>query len=89
MAASSDGIADSAAHLDVAIQLSRFHLETLEGGGSIDVDIRGLNLTVKETGKILLEDAHLALKAGVRYGLIGRCAATSFHVLNLTSAMSA
>uniref|UniRef100_A0A7S0WHB5 ABC transporter domain-containing protein n=1 Tax=Chlamydomonas leiostraca TaxID=1034604 RepID=A0A7S0WHB5_9CHLO len=72
MAASSDGIADSAAHLDVAIQLSRFHLETLEGGGSIDVDIRGLNLTVKETGKILLEDAHLALKAGVRYGLIGR-----------------
>lgn len=63
---------ESAAHLDVAVQLSRFHLETLDGGGSIDIDIRGLSLTVKDTCKILLEDAHLALKAGVRYGLIGR-----------------
>lgn len=73
MAGSSTAASCDAAHLDVAVQLSRFHLETLEGSGTGDVDIRGLTLTVAATGKELLLEAHVALRQGVRYGLIGRC----------------
>lgn len=59
---------DSAA-VEVAVQLSRFHLETIEGSATGDVDIRGLCLTV--ANRELLTDAHLALRCGVRYGLVG------------------
>ncbi|KXZ41806.1 hypothetical protein GPECTOR_277g728 [Gonium pectorale] len=59
-----------AAELEVTVQLSRFHLETLEGSATGDVDIRGLCLGIGD--RELLRDAHLALRSGVRYGLIGR-----------------
>ncbi|PNH06652.1 putative ABC transporter ATP-binding protein C29A3.09c [Tetrabaena socialis] len=56
--------------VEVAVQLSRFHLETLEGSATGDVDIRGLCLAVGD--RELLRDAHLWLKRGTRYGLVGR-----------------
>ncbi len=52
------------------MQLSRFHLETLEGSATGIVEVRGLTLGVDK--RELLTDAVLYLKAGVRYGLIGR-----------------
>jgi ATPase subunit of ABC transporter with duplicated ATPase domains len=45
-------------------------LETLEVLTARGLDLPGVQLSVD--GKALLEDAHLQLKAGVRYGLIGR-----------------
>ncbi|GIL64084.1 hypothetical protein Vafri_18060 [Volvox africanus] len=56
--------------VEVAVQLSRFHTETIEGSATGDVDIRGLSITVGD--RELITDAHLALRRGVRYGLVGR-----------------
>lgn len=52
-------------------QQSRFYTETLEGGGSKDVDLRGVALHIGDAE--LLADAHLRLYFGQRYGLVGRC----------------
>lgn len=51
--------------VQLSVQLSRFHLETLEGSATGDVDLRGLCLSVGN--RDLLVDAHLSLKRGVRY----------------------
>ncbi|KAG2450914.1 hypothetical protein HYH02_004746 [Chlamydomonas schloesseri] len=60
----------SLAAVEVQVQLSRFHLETLEGSATGVVEVRGLTLGVDK--RELLTDAVLYLKSGVRYGLIGR-----------------
>ncbi|EGN95068.1 hypothetical protein SERLA73DRAFT_113824 [Serpula lacrymans var. lacrymans S7.3] len=50
-------------------QQSRFHRETLETS-SKDIDLADVNISVNQLD--LLVDAHLKLKEGVRYGLIGQ-----------------
>ena len=50
-------------------QQSRFHRETFDANSS-DIDIKGLNLSVNN--KEILVDAHLRLKPGVRYGMVGQ-----------------
>lgn len=50
-------------------QQSRFHSETLETS-STELDLPGVNITVNNQD--LLVDAHLKLKAGTRYGLVGQ-----------------
>ncbi|CAM0141059.1 hypothetical protein VKS41_002323 [Umbelopsis sp. WA50703] len=50
-------------------QQSRFHRETFDAN-STDIDLKGVNLTVND--KELLVDAHLRLKPGVRYGMVGQ-----------------
>lgn len=50
-------------------QQSRFHTETLETS-STEIDLSGVNITVNQVD--LLVDAHLRLKSGVRYGLVGQ-----------------
>lgn len=50
-------------------QQSRFHAETLETT-STDLDLPGVNISVNDNE--LLVDAHLKLKAGTRYGLVGQ-----------------
>lgn len=55
--------------VEATSQLSRFHLETTTPN-SKSVDLKRVTLTVSDTD--LLADAHLQLKAGVRYGLVGR-----------------
>ncbi|KAG2223216.1 hypothetical protein INT45_006097 [Circinella minor] len=50
-------------------QQSRFHTETLETS-STGIDLPGVNISVNMND--LLVDAHLKLKEGVRYGLVGQ-----------------
>jgi len=50
-------------------QQSRFHRETLVTT-SKDIDMHTVNITVNNLD--LLVDAHLRLKEGVRYGLVGQ-----------------
>lgn len=50
-------------------QQSRFHTETLETL-SKDIDLHGVQISVNNLD--LLVDAHLKLKACVRYGLVGQ-----------------
>lgn len=50
-------------------QQSRFHRETLETS-SKDIDMQTVNISVNNLD--LLVDAHLRLKEGVRYGLVGQ-----------------
>ncbi|KAF8199020.1 P-loop containing nucleoside triphosphate hydrolase protein [Pholiota molesta] len=50
-------------------QQSRFHRETFDAS-NIDIDLKGVHLSVNDTE--LLVDAHLRLKPGVRYGMIGQ-----------------
>lgn len=50
-------------------QQSRFHRETLEVSTK-DIDMHTVNITVNNLD--LLVDAHLRLKEGVRYGLVGQ-----------------
>jgi ATP-binding cassette subfamily F protein 3 len=50
-------------------QQSRFHRETFDAS-NIDIDIKGVNVSVDD--KELLVDAHLRLKPGVRYGMVGQ-----------------
>ena len=46
-----------------------FHRETFDAS-DIDIDIKGVNVSVNN--KELLVDAHLRLKPGVRYGMVGQ-----------------
>ncbi|KAI8370531.1 P-loop containing nucleoside triphosphate hydrolase protein [Radiomyces spectabilis] len=57
------------ANIVATSQQSRFHLETLETN-SMDIDLPTVNITVNNLD--LLVDAHLKLKPGVRYGLVGQ-----------------
>ncbi|KDR70841.1 hypothetical protein GALMADRAFT_75582, partial [Galerina marginata CBS 339.88] len=50
-------------------QQSRFHRETFDASDT-DIDIKGVNVSVNN--KELLVDAHLRLKPGVRYGMVGQ-----------------
>ncbi|KAI8148679.1 P-loop containing nucleoside triphosphate hydrolase protein [Fennellomyces sp. T-0311] len=50
-------------------QQSRFHAETLETS-STEIDMPGVNISVNMND--LLVDAHLKLKEGTRYGLVGQ-----------------
>ena len=50
-------------------QESRFHLDCTDTG-SLEIDLKSVSLTL--AGRELLTDAHLRLKAGTHYGLIGR-----------------
>ena len=50
-------------------QQSRFHRETFDAN-STDIDLKGVNVSVNN--KELLVDAHLRLKFGVRYGMVGQ-----------------
>ena len=63
----------SATDLEPAIvatsQQSRFHRETLVTS-SKEIDLATVNISVNQLD--LLVDAHLRLKEGVRYGLIGQ-----------------
>ncbi|KAJ3574218.1 hypothetical protein NP233_g1914 [Leucocoprinus birnbaumii] len=56
-------------------QQSRFHRETFDAN-STDIDIKGVNISItnSKTGAIkeILVDAHLRLKTGVRYGMVGQ-----------------
>ncbi|KAF8961954.1 P-loop containing nucleoside triphosphate hydrolase protein [Flammula alnicola] len=60
---------NSAVELVAYSQQSRFHRETFDAS-SIDIDIKGVNVSVNN--KELLVDAHLRLKPGVRYGMVGQ-----------------
>jgi ATP-binding cassette, subfamily F, member 3 len=50
-------------------QQSRFHRETFDAN-STEIDLKGVNVSVNN--KELLVDAHLRLKSGVRYGMVGQ-----------------
>lgn len=50
-------------------QESRFHLDCTDTG-SLEIDLKSVTLTL--AGRDLISDAHLRLKAGMRYGLVGR-----------------
>ncbi len=50
-------------------QQSRFHRETFDASDT-DIDLKGVHVSVNN--KDLLVDAHLRLKAGVRYGMVGQ-----------------
>ncbi|CBQ72689.1 related to positive effector protein GCN20 [Sporisorium reilianum SRZ2] len=50
-------------------QESRFHLDCTDTS-SLDIDLKAVTLTL--AGHDLLSDAHLRLKPGVHYGLVGR-----------------
>ncbi|KAJ2964613.1 hypothetical protein NQZ79_g477 [Umbelopsis isabellina] len=50
-------------------QQSRFHRETFDAN-STDIDLKDVNVIVND--KELLVDAHLRLKPGVRYGMVGQ-----------------
>jgi ATP-binding cassette subfamily F protein 3 len=50
-------------------QESRFHTESITTS-SKEIDLKDVNLFVGE--RQLLQDAHLRLKEGIHYGLVGR-----------------
>lgn len=50
-------------------QQSRFHRETFDANNT-DIDIQGVNVSIKN--KEILVDAHLRLKSGARYGMVGQ-----------------
>ena len=50
-------------------QQSRFHRETFDANNT-DIDIQGVNISINN--KEILVDAHLRLKSGVRYGMVGQ-----------------
>ncbi|PPQ64031.1 hypothetical protein CVT24_008844 [Panaeolus cyanescens] len=50
-------------------QQSRFHRETFDANNT-DIDLKDVNITVND--KEILVDAHLRLKPGVRYGMVGQ-----------------
>ena len=50
-------------------QQSRFHRETFDAN-STEIDLKGVNVSVNN--RELLVDAHLRLKSGVRYGMVGQ-----------------
>ncbi|OMJ24201.1 ABC transporter F family member 3 [Smittium culicis] len=60
-------------------QSSRFHLETLETHLN-EIDLKDVNLIVND--RPLLVDAHLQLKEGVHYGLIGKNGTGKSTLLN-------
>ncbi|KAF9559165.1 P-loop containing nucleoside triphosphate hydrolase protein [Agrocybe pediades] len=53
-------------------QQSRFHRETFDASttNEVDIDLKGVNISINN--KELLVDAHLRLKPGVRYGMVGQ-----------------
>ncbi|KAF8800023.1 P-loop containing nucleoside triphosphate hydrolase protein, partial [Phlegmacium glaucopus] len=59
----------SAVEIVAYSQQSRFHRETFDAN-STDIDLKGVNISVNN--KELLIDAHLRLKPGVRYGMVGQ-----------------
>ncbi|ORY88253.1 P-loop containing nucleoside triphosphate hydrolase protein [Leucosporidium creatinivorum] len=67
-AASTTPSTSSTSHIKCSAQQSRFHAATLDT--TTEVDIKDLTISVGE--KDLLASAHLRLKNGVRYGLVGR-----------------
>lgn len=67
-AASGAPSASTSSHIKCSAQQSRFHAATLDT--TTEVDIKDLTISVGE--KDLLASAHLRLKHGVRYGLVGR-----------------
>jgi hypothetical protein len=55
----------------LSFHATRFHTETLDTA-SKEVDMKGVGISI---GNIdLIVDSHLRLKAGVRYGFLGRFA---------------
>lgn len=50
-------------------QQSRFHRETFDANNT-DIDIKDVNISIGD--KEILCDAHLRLKEGVRYGMVGQ-----------------
>lgn len=50
-------------------QQSRFHRETFDAN-STDIDLKDVNVSVND--RELLVDAHLRLKPGMRYGMVGQ-----------------
>ncbi|KAN0066399.1 hypothetical protein ACQY0O_000493 [Thecaphora frezii] len=55
--------------IDATSQESRFHLDATETA-SLEIDLKDVTVTL--AGRELLQNAHLRLKSGVHYGLIGR-----------------
>lgn len=51
-------------------QQSRFHTATQESTTNTEIDLHDVSISVGDVD--LLVDAHVRLKNGVRYGLIGR-----------------
>lgn len=65
------GILSSSFHSLLLIHPTRFHTETLDTA-SKEIDMKGVNISIGKAD--LVVDSHLRLKAGVRYGFLGRCA---------------
>ena len=57
-------------HSLALIHATRFHTETLETA-SKEIDMKGVNISIGKAD--LIVDSHLRLKAGIRYGFLGRC----------------
>lgn len=73
---STDGGDDTQPVIECRAQQSRFWTDTLTAG--IEIDLKDVSIAVG-TGKDqreLLTNAHVRLKEGVRYGLVGRCGKT-------------
>lgn len=64
------GILSACFHLLALIHVTRFHTEVLDTA-SKEVDMKGVNISIGKAD--LIVDSHLRLKAGVRYGFLGRC----------------
>lgn len=64
-----------ASHLDKGLaikatsQESRFHTEAIDTETK-EIDLKGVTVAIEE--RMLLDDAHLRIKEGVHYGLVGR-----------------
>jgi len=71
-ASSPSGDTNADPEISAYSQQSRFHRETFDASttNDVDIDIKGVNLSVNN--RELLVDAHLRLKPGVRYGMVGQ-----------------
>lgn len=61
-----------ASHIHCSSQQSRFHLETLNTSREIDLKDVTISVGPSSNPTDLLTSAHLRVKEGVRYGLVGR-----------------
>lgn len=66
-AAAAAAAGDGPPRIECRSQQSRFHADTLD---SVEVDLKDVSISIGE--RELLSGAHVRLKEGVRYGLVGR-----------------
>ncbi|GAA5993553.1 hypothetical protein JCM10908_000108 [Rhodotorula pacifica] len=63
-------VEDAVPLIECRAQQSRFWTDTLTSG--IEIDLKDVSITVGKEHRELLTNAHVRLKEGVRYGLVGR-----------------